>query len=200
MYICICVYIYIYIYSYTYTYIYIYIITYIHAYLAPATGTERPSGISAAGRARWKPRESDEDDTPNLPTNIVDIRGFDSSMMLNLRGGILMSVGDFPESLSQAMLVGCNVSREIGCKTPAGPTATSPPPTRACCRSRCAGGSSRGLRGRVPCDTTTTTTTTTTITTTIIITIITCYYYFWREGGCPRPRAQAETARRGKHG
>ena len=25
-----------------------------------------------------------------------------------------MSVGDFPESLSQAMLVGCNVSREIG--------------------------------------------------------------------------------------
>ena len=26
-----------------------------------------------------------------------------------------MSIGDFPESLSQAMLVGCNVSREIGC-------------------------------------------------------------------------------------
>ena len=25
-----------------------------------------------------------------------------------------MPIGDFPESLSQAMLVGCNVSREIG--------------------------------------------------------------------------------------
>ena len=25
-----------------------------------------------------------------------------------------MSIGDFPEDLSQAMVVGCNVSREIG--------------------------------------------------------------------------------------
>ena len=28
-----------------------------------------------------------------------------------------MSIGDFPESLSRAMLVGCNVSREIGRST-----------------------------------------------------------------------------------
>ena len=47
-------------------------------------------------------------------TNIVGFRGFDSSMILIQRGGILMSIGDFPESLSQAMLVGCNV-RRIGC-------------------------------------------------------------------------------------
>ena len=53
-------------------------------------------------------------DTPSLPTNIVDFRGFDSSIILILRDGILMSIGDFPESLSQAMLAGCNVSREIG--------------------------------------------------------------------------------------
>ena len=52
--------------------------------------------------------------TPNPPTNIVDFGGFDSSVVLILRGGILMSIGDFPEVLSQAMLVGCNVSREIG--------------------------------------------------------------------------------------
>ena len=52
--------------------------------------------------------------TPNLPTNIVDFRGFDSSTILVLRGGTLMSVGNSPESLSQAMLGGCNVSREIG--------------------------------------------------------------------------------------
>ena len=51
--------------------------------------------------------------TPNLPTNIVDFGGFDSSIMLFVRGGILMSIVNFPESLSQAMLVGCNVSREI---------------------------------------------------------------------------------------
>ena len=54
--------------------------------------------------------------TPNLPTNIVDFRGFDSSTILILRGGILRPIGDFPESSSQAMLVGCNVSRGIGRK------------------------------------------------------------------------------------
>ena len=43
--------------------------------------------------------------TPNLPTNIVDFRGFDSSIMLILKKGILMSIGNLPESLSQAMLV-----------------------------------------------------------------------------------------------
>ena len=44
--------------------------------------------------------------TANLPSNIVDFRGFDSSIILMLRGGILMAIGDFPESLSRAMLVG----------------------------------------------------------------------------------------------
>ena len=37
---------------------------------------------------------------------IVDLKGLDSSIILILRGGILMSVGHFPESLSQAILVG----------------------------------------------------------------------------------------------
>ena len=44
--------------------------------------------------------------TPNLPTNIMDFRGFDSSIILIYRVGILMSIGNLPESLSQAMLVG----------------------------------------------------------------------------------------------
>ena len=44
--------------------------------------------------------------TPNLPTSIVDFRGFDSSIILVQRGGIPMSKGNFPESWSQAMLVG----------------------------------------------------------------------------------------------
>ena len=52
--------------------------------------------------------------TPNLPTNIMDFGGFDSRLMLSLKGGILMSIGKLPESLSQAMLVGVIlVYREI---------------------------------------------------------------------------------------
>ena len=44
-------------------------------------------------------------DTPSLP-NMVDFRGFDSSIILIQRGGTPRLIGDFPESLSQAMLVG----------------------------------------------------------------------------------------------
>ena len=53
-------------------------------------------------------------DRANPPTTIVGFRGFDSNIILILRGGIPRPIGSFPESLSQAMLVGCNVSREIG--------------------------------------------------------------------------------------
>ena len=52
--------------------------------------------------------------TANLPTNIVDFAGFDSSVMLIVTGGILMSIGDFPESLSQAMLVGITLVGRLG--------------------------------------------------------------------------------------
>ena len=52
--------------------------------------------------------------THNLPTNIVDFTGLDSSIIFIQRGGMPSPIGKFPESLSQAMLVGCNVRREIG--------------------------------------------------------------------------------------
>ena len=52
--------------------------------------------------------------TPNPPTNIVDFGGFDSSTILILRGGILMSIGDFPESSSRAMLVGTMLVGRLG--------------------------------------------------------------------------------------
>ena len=52
--------------------------------------------------------------TPNLPTKIVDFRGFDSSIILIQRGGILMSIGHLPESLSQAMLVGIMLVGRLG--------------------------------------------------------------------------------------
>ena len=40
----------------------------------------------------------------NLRTKILDVRGFDSSIILISRGGILMSIGNSPEMLSQAIL------------------------------------------------------------------------------------------------
>ena len=47
--------------------------------------------------------------TANLRTEIMDFRGFDSSRILMLRVGIPRPIGDFPESLSQAILVGVGV-------------------------------------------------------------------------------------------
>ena len=40
------------------------------------------------------------------PYKILDFRGFDSSRILSLSGGILMSIGNFPESLNQRILAG----------------------------------------------------------------------------------------------
>ena len=55
-----------------------------------------------------------EEHTANPPTNVVDFRGFDSSLILIQRGGILMSIGKLPESLSQAMLVGTMLVGRLG--------------------------------------------------------------------------------------
>ena len=41
----------------------------------------------------------------NLFTKILDVRGSDSSGVFILRGGIIMSVGHFPEMLSRRVLV-----------------------------------------------------------------------------------------------
>ena len=52
--------------------------------------------------------------TANLRTDIMDFGGFDSNIMLILRGGILRTVGGFPESLSQAILVGIILVGRLG--------------------------------------------------------------------------------------
>ena len=52
--------------------------------------------------------------TPNLPTNIVGFRGFDSSIILISRGGIPRPIGDFPESVSRVMLVGTMLVGRLG--------------------------------------------------------------------------------------
>ena len=50
----------------------------------------------------------------NLRTKILDFRGFDSSRILSLRGGILMSLGHFPEMLSQRILAGILLVGRLG--------------------------------------------------------------------------------------
>ena len=50
----------------------------------------------------------------NPRTNIMDFRGFDSNIILILRGGILMSIRHFPESSSQAILVGILLVGRLG--------------------------------------------------------------------------------------
>ena len=52
--------------------------------------------------------------TANLRTKILDFRGFDSSIILIIRGGILMTIGDFPENLSQAILAGIMLVGRLG--------------------------------------------------------------------------------------
>ena len=48
----------------------------------------------------------------------MDFRGFDSSIILILRGGIPRPIGDFPEGLSQAMLVGVTLVGRLGVTHP----------------------------------------------------------------------------------
>ena len=52
--------------------------------------------------------------TANLRTKIMDFRGFYSSIILMLRGGILMSIGNFLVTLSQAILVGIMLAGRSG--------------------------------------------------------------------------------------
>ena len=101
-----CVYIYIYMYTHVYMYIYIYTLCiyiymyiYIYIYICPRRRDVRPRELAS---------------TANPPTNIVDFSGFDSSIILVLRGGIPRSIGNFPESFSQAMLVGTMLVGRLG--------------------------------------------------------------------------------------
>ena len=52
--------------------------------------------------------------TSVFSTKIVDFKGFDSSKILMLRGGLLMSTGGFPEMLSQQILAGIILAGRFG--------------------------------------------------------------------------------------
>ena len=56
--------------------------------------------------------------TANLRTKILDFRGFDSSRILILRGRIFMSMGNFPDVLSQRILVGIILVGRLGVNRP----------------------------------------------------------------------------------
>ena len=60
---------------------------------------------------------NNNNNTANLPTNIMDFTGFDSSTILISRGGILMSNMGFPGKFESINVSRGNVSREIG-RTP----------------------------------------------------------------------------------
>ena len=71
---------------------------YIYIYIAYILGDSWSGGNhmprSSCASTAWGRNENNSNDTtPNPPTNIVDFGGFDSSIILNLRGGILMSIG-----------------------------------------------------------------------------------------------------------
>ena len=63
-------------------------------------------GVVSGWRGEHCSKRSSTWDTANFRTKILDFGGFDSSGILILRGGIPRPIGNFPKSLSQAILVG----------------------------------------------------------------------------------------------
>ena len=100
-------YIYIYIYIYISISLYICVYIYIYIYIHPLY-IRLPIGGSSTNQFPCL------SSTPNLHTNIVEFLGFDSSTILNSRGGTPRPIGDLPESLSQAMLVGITLVGKLG--------------------------------------------------------------------------------------
>ena len=75
---------------------------------------EREEEAAAAARRPHSPAMWARAHTANLRTKILDFGGLDSSRILSLRGGILMSIGNFPGNLQSTNLSSDYLSREIG--------------------------------------------------------------------------------------
>ena len=65
-------------------------------------------------QSKGLPRSAKHKHTPSPPTKSLGFEGFDSSRILILRGEILMSIENSPESLSQAILVGIILVGRLG--------------------------------------------------------------------------------------
>ena len=85
---------------YTCIYIYIYIYIYITPRIVRAPHRGRPGGRDLY--------------TASLRTKILDFGGFDAGRILILRGGIPRPIGNFLESLSQAILAGILLVGRLG--------------------------------------------------------------------------------------
>ena len=59
-------------------------------------------------------RDKEQPGAANLPTKTLDFRGFDFIIISISRGGVLMSIGDSPEILSQRILVGITLVGRLG--------------------------------------------------------------------------------------
>ena len=70
--------------------------------------------VHAAFFTRSEPRLRQTHLTANLRTRILNFRGLDSSLILILRCGILMSIGNFPESSSRQILAGIILVGRLG--------------------------------------------------------------------------------------
>ena len=136
------IYIYIYIHVYMFVYIYIYIYTHMYTYIHIYIYRERERYTHTSSHARHSGQRCSATplysaslratsvaryctvqhraplcglgSTVNPRTNIEGFRGFDSSIMLILRAGIHRPIGDFPETLSQAMQVGVMLVGGLG--------------------------------------------------------------------------------------
>ena len=96
------IYIYAYIFIYMYTCMCVYIYIYTHTY-GTLLGAHTSIGARGQGGDDWGVR-----------TKILDFRGLDSSIILIVRAGILMPIGNFPEILSQGILVGIILVGRLG--------------------------------------------------------------------------------------
>ena len=101
-------YIYIYI---VYIYIYIYIYVCLCGGIPPKVASNDPC-IESLGMQSGQ--TSGVLCMANLHTKILDFRGFDSSIILILRGGVPRAIGKYPESLGQAILVGISLVGRLG--------------------------------------------------------------------------------------
>ena len=97
-------------------YIYIYVL---YIYIHNVCNVDLEVVAVAEGLAddqRREFRRADEPHTANLRAKILDFGGFDSSGVLNSRGGILMSIGkEFPGNYESTNPSRDDLSRKIGC-------------------------------------------------------------------------------------
>ena len=107
-------------------------------YVTPHLHREDNLPDCGSPKARW-PGSKHMATSANLHTKILDFRGFDSSIISSLRGGILMSVGDFLEVLSQGILAGVILVGRLGA---VGTGAPPPPASEQLLRGRRSAGKS----------------------------------------------------------